>query len=1313
MTEQAGNETPVVDQSPGVLLNETVRLIKSFMGVSGLGVPVMRNNVMDRMLLPLIASHTSVAPDLVLFAVTEEDTGYVALLREWVPTLSARLNEDIPQATAETRSLLVSALPIAAGAAVWSWVGVKVATAGVTPESFKAAVSARGLQVRLGAVPGVSYDVAISQVMEELPFGDALLGVQALSSAVDVAAALEDILKEARALDGQDPSSLEAAPGQDSDLDVDSDTEDGVPSEGSAGEEETEDEDEEEDDPIIYSYTQRVMDVYKDLFEVGFELKRPYGILTRRGVLRIAKGKSKLSESAVYAPLYDLLNASGGGVLVEGGQLHDVPASELRDLKLQSDATYYPAFHLGNLFGVMGERRVDTWDELEPLLYKEVYNNIKKNHEAGRDAAWIANTLTNCIVITDYSPKSGIQLRMNIGNRTMNKEVIKRSYAQQRTEIFAGNGALYHIDQLKTGVIELSLVFNLAAFTGKPLFAYEAVEVQLNRGRKPSLSNMVLGQNTSGKILTMNMDRQNAAVVLIGAGARSGKGVLTLNLLGTVLSQGSPLIYLDGKPDMAVVLRDLGRKNGVNPAVWDGMTSFGRPTGAGAPDVVSMENPGLFGVLMYYKVVQLMIAAATLQANGVTIGNGNRPFFVFDEALAMQMTAEAVWKQIVTLGKDKSGGEESAWAKHIMNWCSNLASSLNSALVSQLPKSGISTVWLFQSMQRTVWSASDLEAPSGKFNVLATPTKSTSAIKFLGKGTADTEYGLSNVKNDRIIASRVMDDGGRHFALTTNQKPTSMEEITVFKPYLVLNESEAGASSVEEMRKNVSPEVWNVISDANGNLHPGAGFEGFAKLLGDEAVTNLGLGRAYLEELMLKLGLQYDSVEDYIYDASIESFKSVGELIRGGGSSSGSDGSGDYEADKYGENEDFEPYEQEAVPESVEGVPGEEPVVVRSQDEYQRFQEPSGSPLDWGAGAPVVTEDPFTGSGSAPESDVYEEDDEPEVPPGMEDDEDDRVVSAPRVDPTVPTYESSPLGGYQPPAASQSRPAAPPVEERMRQDRVESPNEQMGYSNVYSKPVDLDRDAFASHQRARGTFSSLQAIRDTSKMLMDEIGQAFGDLSRITAMEITNTGIVLNGVAFRPRFSQESIAAMPYDIQAQVARGNIVELFSFANIYKFRNLGVLIVDSARLAEGRLRRELGIAPNRPWSVLLKKMPSLTTLEIAGERITDEGSARRYEDNGRGGVTFTEQIRKGLGVGERILQPSRMSGLLSKAWQTRPVRIVGRAAGWTAAGYVVATAASALGLWGGVLAVSSAIFGINEVRKRRGAPRADRSFDQDNE
>lgn len=637
-------------------------------------------------------------------------------------------------------------------------------------------------------------------------------------------------------------------------------------------------------EPEIIANTARVIAVYRDLFEVGFELQVPYGILTKEGSIRLDGREQTIVNSVVsLGRIYKLIDNITKGYLIQSEISNGVNSDKLRNIKIRKGTTYYPEFQLGNLYGILRDRRIDNWGELIRELEPEIKSNIRYNISEGKDISSIVDALTTCIVISEFKPDVVLKLRINIGSRLLNKDEFERVYGRNRNSIFAGTGELYYINNMESGVVEVAIVFNKAAYNGRPLFAYEAVLDQQRRGRIPRTSEMILGQDVSGKILTTNLDRQNASILLVGAGQRSGKGVLTLNILGTVLADGHPVVYLDGKPDMAPVLWDVGKKNGLNPAVWDAFNSNGNILGVGAPEGIIKNNFDLLGLLAYLKVLQLMMLLAHLRATReIYVGGADkRPFFIFDEALAVQQALSGAWHGIIGMAKDKKDNSEDAqWCRGIVTWAEKMSNNLASTINSQLPKSGISTIWLFQAIQPTTWNQYKTEGMYKPFAILSHPLMSRMSIKLLGRGTADSEYGLSKVAADPIVGDRVLSDGGRHFAYTESQKINDVKTIKIFKPYLVLNNADADSKEVNELKNNVSREVWDVIAP-EGYLHKGVGFEGFANLIGGEAIQNLESGRKMLEELLQLIGMGdvYESVDDYIYDASIESFIDLGEML--------------------------------------------------------------------------------------------------------------------------------------------------------------------------------------------------------------------------------------------------------------------------------------------------------------------------------------------------------------------------------------------------------------------------------------------------
>lgn len=994
-------------------------------------------------------------------------------------------------------------------------------------------------------------------------------------------------------------------------------------------------------DPEVESATHRVMQVYQDLFEVGFELQEPYGILTKDGVLRLKPdGKTHHRVIPSLSNIYKMVKSLTGNFLVQSEISDSLSTAELRRIRMRKGTTYYPEFQLGNLLGILETGKVDTWDKLSRSIAPEIRRNIQTNLKAGVNISEVVDSLTTCIVISEFDPNNCLKLRINVGNGILKEGTFSSEYVKRKSTIMHGTGELFHVKRLNSGVVEVTLVFNQAAFNGRPLFAYEAVLNLQARGKKPNLQNMILGQDTSGKIMTINLDRQNASIILVGAGQRSGKGVLTLNMLGTILSEGCPLIYLDGKPDMAPVLWNLGNKYGIKPAAWDLFERNGNPIGRGAPERLVRDNPGIFGVLMYLKALQLMMVAASFQSKGIQFGDGKRPFFIFDEVFAAQMAMSASWKEILNTAKSKtSDPEEKAWCTHIVEWAQKLDSNLPAVINSQLPKSGISTVWLFQSIQPTSWNAYQTEGmtSSAKFNILKNAMMSRLSIKLLGKGTADSENGLghSKVKEDKIIASRVLADGGRHFAMSTSQKITDMSAVTVFKPYLVLNEAHDDAPSVQELKNNVSDDVWNVIAP-NGSLNPAAGFEGFAKLLGDQAIQNIRIGVKYLEAVMQQAGIlqNYNSVDEYLYDASMESFQTLGTLV----SDDVYDDEGN-EGASYKTGEGFQDSDYgEPLWETTEelNVSGRESDFKENTDTRGNFSDPSTTVME--------ERDPLIGR---------------------------------------PLPE-----GYKRTKAVLNKPST-------EEEPHVPPSERMGYTNVYQEEIKIPENLLKALGSPERPLAQVANLNFMSGVLMKEIRRVFGDLGNIDSIEVTGTGLVINDIAFRPRFSQDILDNMTFNQRSQVLRGNVIELFDFSNLSKFKNLVVIRIDNPRLAEGRVRREIGLGPKKNWYTLFRKFKYLKELYIGGTQIIDESSAQTYDNNGRGGFTLTESLRKVFGVKPEAVTNSGIERL----WDSRPVRIATGAVGWTLGVKAIMMATSFFGPWGLVMGAFAGLGAYKEFKNRR--------------
>lgn len=258
-----------------------------------------------------------------------------------------------------------------------------------------------------------------------------------------------------------------------------------------------------------------------------------------------------------------------------------------------------------------------------------------------------------------------------------------------------------------------------------------------------------------------------------------------------------------------------------------------------------------------------------------------------------------------------------------------------------------------------------------------------------------------------------------------------------------------------------------------------------------------------------------------------------------------------------------------------------------------------------------------------------------------------------------------------------------------------SPSKQNGFTQIYRQTMDLPTNPFKVWKKADSIVGSMNALKMMSKYLMDEIGRAFYSYDRIESVEIANNGLIINNVAFRPAFREDLIESLPYDIRERVASGDVTELFHFENLKRFKNLQILRIDNPQLAEGRVRRELHIHPRKPWSELFKKFKSLRVLNIGGEQITDEVTAKEYDEKGRGGYTLTEKLAQAFKMTPSVVTGSRVQQL----WNSRPVRIATRAVGWTLGVKAITVAASLFGPWGLLMGAFAGYGAIREYQKRK--------------
>ena len=222
-------------------------------------------------------------------------------------------------------------------------------------------------------------------------------------------------------------------------------------------------------------------------------------------------------------------------------------------------------------------------------------------------------------------------------------------------------------------VYEYAHNYNQGLTDAEPLFGYTAVQRFIEQGKPITWDSILLGEDRKGTSVFANvkdsacLPMQRNMVHNIIAGSRSGKGVMTMNILASAVAAGKPIFYIDRKPDMSVMFYE---KSGGNMFIVNGgaymnendprgvWSSTGSATQGWQeaydmmPDYLrnkffqQKKYDGNFGDYVYWRAIMfalgILVARATLKtsAHYNRLGGDTGLVFVFDEFNGFQANFE-------------------------------------------------------------------------------------------------------------------------------------------------------------------------------------------------------------------------------------------------------------------------------------------------------------------------------------------------------------------------------------------------------------------------------------------------------------------------------------------------------------------------------------------------------------------------------------------------------------------------------------------------------------------------------------------------
>ena len=169
----------------------------------------------------------------------------------------------------------------------------------------------------------------------------------------------------------------------------------------------------------------------------------------------------------------------------------------------------------------------------------------------------------------------------------------------------------------------------------QPLFAFKALKALKGQGITPNWNNLIMGLGSNDEVIMASksgIDLTENLTHCIVAGSRSGKGVMTLNIVASAIGSGKSIFYIDNKPDIASPLRVLNPNTfAVNGGDYKGNPEQGtdyewafakRDNWVNrekipqylVPNIFESDSYDSYAVVFYYRALLLALAVLAVRA---------------------------------------------------------------------------------------------------------------------------------------------------------------------------------------------------------------------------------------------------------------------------------------------------------------------------------------------------------------------------------------------------------------------------------------------------------------------------------------------------------------------------------------------------------------------------------------------------------------------------------------------------------------------------------------------------------------------------
>lgn len=1036
----------------------------------------------------------------------------------------------------------------------------------------------------------------------------------------------------------------------------------------------------------VDSLVKSIMMVYEVMYKPCFSLA-PKGVLSPEGIIYYDEDNETLKvDQYTSTGAYNLYNfmLSYFGDALKCSKM-SVFSADLINADFSLKENYCPLSHAYRVFGLyMTEngnlKRETNWVLYQKHLYEEVKRTISKivlNQNLTREnASKFENALktlfTNVIIIDEYDVNTVLRMRTKVETVKTKMQGLGNEIEKNVTSLFSKSNGVAKLISNKVGRVGESsflLIFDSAEYARRIEFSYKTLGRVLKSGSSIGLTNTVLGIDLAGNILTKNFMENSLLVSAIIAGSRSGKGVMTLNILATIVASENPFMYLDFKPDMSGALWEMDRDYNVPIFAIDGASNrtvngFESPRdypvkmGKLVSPTGQKLLPSDMRVLLYLKSLQLFLTYCGLVTASVTFDSckNKRLFLIMDEAQSANKASIQLYEFLKNLlptpkAKVDTITDMQKYAARLNQvFLTDLKTHVDYYISKTGAMSSTMLLMLGQQINPERW---------GGRSWLSYPISSlfaSSTYKLCGRNCTSGHTGYDPFKDNF---------DGKEFVVGDNTEGGSggkmgyWGEISgnggrprVFKACMTLNKNDfIPGTSVSDMTALNSPDMLytgkllaniadesvreEIVNDdfmVDGKINKAVGFAGLIEMISgysdSNAIEKMRTGYDLMWEVMCKTGLseKYSTIEEYLSDCTMDGLFTVTELEEAGVS-----GRSVFELMQNGETENEVDNDGFVTTgDSFDGIADGSASIGANKAQKAK----KGNAV-FGAYSPdftTVTDELDCTNDSACTEEL-------------------NIPDESAVNDEMPEFTTFEGKG---------------IDNAGIKMNDETFNFDVNAESAYESPSDVGMfspDTSVADAIAGGTDTSLKrmiSLESVSNQLVSMIVREFMSLTRITNFVVTASGgLVINGINFRPRPSKQLLNSLPVDLKACVARGDWAELFNFRLLYKMTNLQVLEIENIETAEYRATVELGIR-QFSWRKLFKKFKFLRKITIGTvvfEKNGTGGDGAEYPEFA--GVALKEKLAKAFSL--PTFSVSSMANVYKNKRVPRTLKLVGTIAG----------------------------------------------------